>query len=65
MLRGEAPVVRRIAISACLSFTTITSVETMLNAATPTTSNRIRNSTDLVSWIERNRFACRRVQSST
>ena len=35
---GRAPSVRRIAMSACLSVTAITSVETMLNAATATIS---------------------------
>ena len=40
MLRGEEPKVRRIAMSRRLSFTTMTMVETMLNAATATTINR-------------------------
>ena len=65
MLRGVAPIVRRIAMSARLSFTTMTSVETMLNAATATTSSRMMNNADFVSWIERKKFACLRVQSST
>ena len=57
--------VRRIAISERLSFTTMTSVDTMLKAATPTTSSRMMNSADFVSWIERKKFACLRLQSST
>ena len=48
-----------------LSFTTMTSVETMLKAATATTSSRMMKSSDFVSWIERKKFACLRVQSST
>ena len=44
-LRGDWPSVRRIAMSACLSVTSITSVETRLNAATATISERIRNIT--------------------
>ena len=63
-LRGAAPSVRRMAMSERLSFTTMTSVETILKAATPTTSSRMRNSADFVSWIERKKFACLRVQSS-
>ena len=43
MLRGDAPSVRRIAMSACLSVTAITSVETMLKAATATISDRMMN----------------------
>jgi hypothetical protein len=45
MLLGEAPSVRRMAISPRLSFTTITKVETMLKAATATISVRITNIT--------------------
>ena len=41
--RGLAPSVRRIAMSACLSVTVITSVETRLNAATATISVRMMN----------------------
>ena len=48
-LRGDAPTVRRIAMSERLSFTTMTSVDTMLNAATATTSSRMKNSADFVS----------------
>ena len=43
MLPGLAPRVRRMAISACLSVTAMTSVETMLNAATATISERMMN----------------------
>jgi hypothetical protein len=59
MLLGAAPVVRRIAMSDCFSFTTITSVEIMLNAATATTNSRIMNMTDLVSSMERKKFSWR------
>ena len=38
---GDAPSVRRMAMSVRLSDTTITSMATMLKAATPTTSSRI------------------------
>ena len=41
MLDGAAPKVRKIAMSACLSVTTITSIDTRLNAATATISVRI------------------------
>ena len=43
MLLGEAPSVRRMAMSACLSVTAITSVETILKAATSTMSDRMMN----------------------
>ena len=43
MLRGRAPSVRRMAMSACLSVTAMTSVETILNAATATISSRMMN----------------------
>ena len=39
--RGEAPKVRRIAMSVRLSVTTMTSIATMLKAATATISSRI------------------------
>ena len=42
---GDAPSVRRIAMSACLSVTTITCADTMLNAATATISVRMMNIT--------------------
>ena len=63
--RGVAPSVRMIAISACLSCTTITSVETMLNAAMPTSSERIRNITVFSVATARKKFAWLRVQSLT
>ena len=44
-LPGVWPSVRRIAMSDCLSVTSMTSVETRLNAATATISERIRNMT--------------------
>ena len=43
MRRGRAPSVRRMAMSACLSVTAMTSVETMLKAATATISDRMMN----------------------
>ena len=43
MLRGLAPSVRKIAMSARLSCTVITSVDTRLNAATATMSVRMMN----------------------
>ena len=52
-------------MSGRLSFTAITSVETMLKAATATTSSRMKNIIRLVSSIERKKFAWRLVQSST
>jgi hypothetical protein len=62
---GAAPSVLRMAISPRLSRTTITSVDTILNAATPTTSSRITNMMERVSWIERKKLPCSRVQSVT
>ncbi len=53
MLRCVAPKLRRIAMSPRLSRTTIISVETMLNAATAITSDRITNIIVFCSWIER------------
>jgi len=41
--RGEAPRVRRIAMSACLSLTVMTSVDTRLNAATAMIRVRMMN----------------------
>ena len=52
-LRGVVPKLRRIAMSPRLSSTTIMSVDTMLNAATAITSDRITNMIDFWSWIER------------
>jgi hypothetical protein len=63
MLRGDAPNVRRIAISPRFSRTTMTSVDTMLNAATATTIDNRMNMIDFVSAIERNTLACWRLQS--
>ena len=40
-VRGDAPSVRRMAMSVRLSVTTMTSMATMLKAATPTISSRI------------------------
>jgi hypothetical protein len=41
--RGRAPSVRRMAMSACLSVTAMTSVDTRLKAATATISDRMMN----------------------
>ncbi len=65
MAAGVEPRVRRMAISPRLSRTTITSVETMLKAATPTTSSRITKMIERVSWIDRKKLPCSRVQSVT
>ncbi len=54
----DAPKERNMPISARLSRTTITRVETILKAATATTSNKIIKTIDLVSSIERKKFAC-------
>ncbi len=56
-LRGSAPMVRRMAIAGRFSFTTMTSVATILKAATATTSIRIMNIIVLVTWIERKKLA--------
>jgi len=53
MLPGEAPSVRRIAMSGCLSVTTITRVETRLNAATAMMSVRMMNIMRFSIWIAR------------
>ncbi len=63
ILRGEEPKVRRIAMSRRLSFTTITMVETMLNAATTTISESITNKIRFVIVMERKKFTCSLVQS--
>ena len=63
MLAGVAPRVRRMAISACLSVTTITSVETILNAATATISMRMMNMTFFSICTARKKLAWLRVQS--
>src|SRR5882724_8216295 len=65
MLRGEEPKVRKIAISRRLLFTTITMVDTMLNAATATTADSMMKRMRFVISIERKKFACCVVQSST
>ena len=52
-------------MSVCFSFTIITSVATMLNAATATIISRITNIIDLVISMERKKLACLRVQSLT
>ena len=52
-------------MSARFSFTTITSVEMMLKAATATTSSSTKNMMDFVTWIERKKLPCRRLQSLT
>ena len=62
---GVAPRVRRMAMSACLSVTSITSVETMLNAATATISSRMMNITLFSIWTARKKLAWLRVQSET
>ena len=43
IVAGVAPMVRKIAISACLSLTTMTKDETKLKAATAMINNKIRN----------------------
>ena len=63
MSRGEPPSVRRMAMSARFSFTTITSVEMMLKAATATTISSTKNMIDFVTWIERKKLPWRRLQS--
>ena len=60
---GDAPSVRRIAMSACLSVTTITCADTMLNAATATMSVRMMNITRFSICTARKKFAWLRVQS--
>ena len=62
---GAAPSVRRIAMSACLSVTTITCAETMLNAATATISVRMMNITRFSIATARKKLAWLRVQSRT
>ena len=54
---GDAPSVRRIAMSACLSVTTITCADTMLNAATATISVRMMNITRFSICTARKKFA--------
>ena len=62
-LRGLAPSVRRMAMSACLSVTVITSVETRLNAATATISVRMMNIMRFSICTAREPGAVLRVQS--
>ena len=57
MLPGEMPSVRRIAMSDCLSLTSITSDETRLNAATATISDRMMNMTIFSICSARKKFA--------
>ena len=65
MLRGLAPSVRKMAMSARLSCTVITSVETRLNAATATISVRMMNIMrfSICTALNQVRFSC--VQSCT
>ncbi|MNC65838.1 hypothetical protein D3C81_1997320 [compost metagenome] len=61
--RGVMPRVRRMAISAFLSVTTITRVEMMLKAATATISSSNRPIMVFSIWIAWNRLPWLRVQS--
>ena len=63
--RGLAPSVRRIAMSARLSVTVITSVETRLNAATATISVRMMNIRRFSICTASNQLRLVRVQSRT
>ena len=63
--RGLAPSVRRIAMSARLSVTVITSVLTRLNAATATISVRMMNISRFSSCTASNQLRLVRVQSRT
>ena len=65
MQAGEAPRVRRIAMSGCLSVTTITSVETMLKAATAMMSVRMMNIMRFSICTARKKLAFCCVQSVT
>jgi hypothetical protein len=56
-LGGPAPRVRRMAMSVCFSFTIMTSVATMLKAATATIISRMTNIIDLVISMERKKLA--------
>ena len=64
MLPGEMPSVRRMAMSACLSVTSMTSMETRLNAATATISERMMNITFFSIDTALKKFACCSRQSS-
>ena len=63
MRPGDAPSVRRMAMSASLSVTTMISVETMLKAATATISVRITNITVFSVFRARKKLAWCWVQS--
>ena len=63
--RGVAPRVRRMAMSARLSVTVITSVDTRLNAATATISVRMMNIRRFSTWTAANQLRLVRVQSRT
>ena len=65
MLAGLAPSVRRMAMSARLSCTVITSVLTRLNAATATISVRMMNIMRFSSCTAANQVRFWRVQSSS
>ena len=63
--RGVAPSVRRIAMSACLSVTVITRVDTRLKAATATMSVRMMNISRFSTCTASNQLRLVRVQSRT
>jgi hypothetical protein len=63
--RGEAPSVRRIAMSACLSRTVMTRVETRLKAATAMIIVRITNIMRFCDCTAANQVEFTRVQSRT
>ncbi|MNC86211.1 hypothetical protein D3C83_18510 [compost metagenome] len=63
MLEGAAPSVRRIAMSACLSVTTITRLDTMLNAATAMMRMITMNIIRFSICTARKKLACCWVQS--
>ena len=62
-LAGLAPSVRRIAMSACLSFTAMNRLETILKAATAMIRNTIRNIMRFSMSTARKKLAFSRVQS--
>ena len=57
ILGGPAPRVRRIAMSVCFSFTIMTSVATMLKAATPTIMKRMMNIIFFMLSMERKKIS--------
>ena len=65
MLRGVAPRVRKMAMSARLSVTDITKVDTKLNAATATIRVRMMNIMRFSSCTAANQLRFWRVQSRT